>query len=292
MSVRILNCTDNKENLRICIEERVFGFAQAIPQMGDIVYLSYKPSKKKGQKLKERNYCVARAVISQETDYKPWKDGEKYRRCYSVTNIEFCYPFILDYELAKFGGNGWGAKYLRGSIIIHEKGVIDFLNENFIRKKIDNLFQLEDISIDKINPIHGELCHYKQQKKTCQDGNKYYLYNNKASTINNQKKHTIIDQIEHIPYSVSKKQKEIPKNMDNDNNTALNKKHQKFRELAVKRVNNVISSIDKIENLSNKSSYEYTPEEVEEMFSSIEKALEKAKNSFYGKTNSRFEFSQ
>ena len=56
--------------------------------------------------------------------------------------------------------------------------------------------------------------------------------------------------------------------MENEN------KHEKFTRLAEARTSKVLETIDLIGNLSNKSSYAYTEEEVELIFNAIRKACD------------------
>ena len=70
----------------------------------------------------------------------------------------------------------------------------------------------------------------------------------------------------------------------------LNEKHLKFIENAENRVNDIIVKIEKLENLSDKNRYEYTNEEIEKMFNSIEDAVKTAKQSFINKNRTRFKF--
>ena len=76
----------------------------------------------------------------------------------------------------------------------------------------------------------------------------------------------------------------------NNKSTVLNDKHIKFIENAETRVNDIIVKIEKLENLSDKNRYEYTSEEIEKMFSSIEEAVKTAKQSFINKNRTRFKF--
>ena len=55
---------------------------------------------------------------------------------------------------------------------------------------------------------------------------------------------------------------------------------ERFKRIAANRVNKTINCIRLIENCSIKSNYEYTPEEVEKMFSAIQSALNRAKSKF------------
>lgn len=57
-------------------------------------------------------------------------------------------------------------------------------------------------------------------------------------------------------------------------------KRNKFVELAEARVNKTIKSIRLIGNLSNRSSYEYSKDDVNKIFRALQKELDAAKNRF------------
>ena len=57
-------------------------------------------------------------------------------------------------------------------------------------------------------------------------------------------------------------------------------RHARFKRLAEARTEKVLDMIDLIGNLSNKSFYEYTNEEVKAIFDAIEKAVEENKSKF------------
>ncbi|MFA5720007.1 MAG: hypothetical protein WC939_02975 [Acholeplasmataceae bacterium] len=57
-------------------------------------------------------------------------------------------------------------------------------------------------------------------------------------------------------------------------------KKEKFQRLAEARTNRIIEQLDILGNLSNTSNYEYTKEEVQKIFQSIEKALRRVKRQF------------
>lgn len=59
-------------------------------------------------------------------------------------------------------------------------------------------------------------------------------------------------------------------------------KQDKFRRLAVARGNRVLRDIELLGNLSNRNNYEYTPEQVRVVFSTIEEELRIAKQRFSG----------
>lgn len=75
-----------------------------------------------------------------------------------------------------------------------------------------------------------------------------------------------------------------------DKSLILNEKHSKFIENAESRVNDIIVKIEKLENLSDKNRYEYTNDEIEKMFNSIEDAVKTARQSFINKNRTRFKF--
>ena len=55
---------------------------------------------------------------------------------------------------------------------------------------------------------------------------------------------------------------------------------EKFVRLATKRVNGVIKSINLIGNLSNKSNYDYTEEDVMKIFRALQEELNACKKRF------------
>ncbi|MCQ2978202.1 MAG: hypothetical protein MJ245_00185 [Clostridia bacterium] len=57
-------------------------------------------------------------------------------------------------------------------------------------------------------------------------------------------------------------------------------KNEKFMRLAEFRVNKLMNAIASLDKLHNKSSYEYTEEQVNMMFNSIEEQLNQVKSNF------------
>ena len=55
---------------------------------------------------------------------------------------------------------------------------------------------------------------------------------------------------------------------------------EKFKKLAEKRVNNAIKYIRLIGNLSNKSNYSYTDDQVEKIFRTLNREIKEAKVRF------------
>jgi len=67
-------------------------------------------------------------------------------------------------------------------------------------------------------------------------------------------------------------------------------KADKFVRLGEYRVNKVIDAICRLENLSNRTNYEYTQEQVEAMFSIMEKRLLEVKGRFAPKKEKKIRF--
>ncbi len=62
-----------------------------------------------------------------------------------------------------------------------------------------------------------------------------------------------------------------------------NSKVDNFIRLAEARTNKIIDMINLLSNLSNKSNYSYTEEQVEAIFGSIQQALDESKENFIKK---------
>ena len=60
-------------------------------------------------------------------------------------------------------------------------------------------------------------------------------------------------------------------------------KRAKFMEFAGKRVNNVLHDIQILEPMARSNSYDFTKQDVEEMFNAIQDTLEGAREEFYRK---------
>lgn len=58
-------------------------------------------------------------------------------------------------------------------------------------------------------------------------------------------------------------------------------KIKKFKELATKRTNNLLRQTRILGNLSNKSAYEYTKEDINKIFSEIENSLKETRSKFH-----------
>ena len=60
-------------------------------------------------------------------------------------------------------------------------------------------------------------------------------------------------------------------------------KRNKFMEYAGKRVNNVLHDIQILEPMARSSSYDFTKEDIDEMFAAMQETLNEAKEEFYKK---------
>ena len=71
-----------------------------------------------------------------------------------------------------------------------------------------------------------------------------------------------------------------------------NVKQENFKRIAENRVNKIVDLISKLHNLSNTSFYEYTEEQIDEIFNLIQNELNKQKQLFINdkkKENKRIE---
>ncbi len=65
-------------------------------------------------------------------------------------------------------------------------------------------------------------------------------------------------------------------------------RHERFKRIAAKRTNEILEKIRILGNCSNKSSYEYTEEEVNKIFSEIDKMSKLTKAKFLAGRRERF----
>jgi hypothetical protein len=65
---------------------------------------------------------------------------------------------------------------------------------------------------------------------------------------------------------------------------------ERFRRIAANRTNQIIKKLSLLGNCSNKSSYEYTEEEVSKIFSAIDKELRQARARFTFNRRKTFKF--
>lgn len=70
----------------------------------------------------------------------------------------------------------------------------------------------------------------------------------------------------------------------------MNKKRENFKRIAENRTNKILSMIELLGNLSNKSYYEFEQDDVDKIFSAIEDALKVQKNKFKPKQNKKIKF--
>ncbi|WP_420394353.1 hypothetical protein [Acuticoccus sp.] len=57
-------------------------------------------------------------------------------------------------------------------------------------------------------------------------------------------------------------------------------KSEKFREAAIRRVRNVETTLRRVRNLSNPTSYAYTEEEIDRIFAHLQGVLDRTRDSF------------
>ena len=185
-----------------------------------------------------------------EQMHKSSKDGSKYCIYNSKGKCAFC---VSDYYKNDCVGKGKCINFESKAgtpKVVSEKTIIIKQNPQNSRQQTEGMFSRPSL-ITK---------HYvRHTDKIMED---------KTPTMNNDRKDT----------------------QSNEKIPILNEKHLKFIENAENRVNDIIVKIEKLENLSDKNRYEYTNEEIEKMFNSIEDAVKTAKQSFINKNRTRFKF--
>ena len=67
-------------------------------------------------------------------------------------------------------------------------------------------------------------------------------------------------------------------------------KRDRFKRLAQKRVNEVIKKLEILGHCGNRHSYSYTKDEVEQMFTAIERSLNDARGKFKDASDESFHF--
>jgi len=65
-------------------------------------------------------------------------------------------------------------------------------------------------------------------------------------------------------------------------------KHEKFKRIATKRVNEILTKIDTLGNCSNKSNYSYEEEDIQKIFKAIDLKLKETKSLFKTKKEKNF----
>ena len=60
----------------------------------------------------------------------------------------------------------------------------------------------------------------------------------------------------------------------------MSEKREKFVKLAESRVNKTLKDVQLIGNLSNRSAYEYSDEDIRKIFKALQESLDKAKQRF------------
>ena len=71
------------------------------------------------------------------------------------------------------------------------------------------------------------------------------------------------------------------KNSKNMNKQYLSNKRERFKRLAEYRTNEILKRLKILGNCANRSAYEYTEEDINKIFSEIERKLKEVKAKFY-----------
>lgn len=70
--------------------------------------------------------------------------------------------------------------------------------------------------------------------------------------------------------------------------TKLESRNERFRRVATRRTNEILKKIRILGNCANKSGYDYTEEEINKIFNTIEKALKESRGKFHFSKNKEF----
>ena len=152
----------------------------------------------------------------------------------------------------------------------------------------------------KVAKLQGTPWHYEQRKRSCGDKSTNCIYNrNICSFTASYYYHKkcvgkgICEDFESkgnpvktpkTKYQDSKNNLNVERTEKmNNNNQSSNKSetpNEKFKRLSKSRINNIEQDIKKLSNLSNKSNYSYSQDEVKIMFDYLQKVLDEAKSQF------------
>jgi len=70
----------------------------------------------------------------------------------------------------------------------------------------------------------------------------------------------------------------------------MNVRRERFIKIAENRTNKILETLRLLANCSNKSNYEYSEEDINEIFNAIERELKNTKAAFYGTTKNDAKF--
>lgn len=68
----------------------------------------------------------------------------------------------------------------------------------------------------------------------------------------------------------------------------MESRNERFKRIATRRTNNILNQVRLLGNLSNKSTYDYSEEEVNKIFSAIESLLKISKVKFHSHKKKEF----
>lgn len=157
-----------------------------------------------------------------------------------------------------------------------------------------------------ISQLQGTPWHTEQLKRTCNDGSKHCIYNHNICSCTFNKKYFHKDCVgkgkcewfeskagtpkvySETTYKKKDEGKEMENNVENTEDKKIESKSEKFKRISSERIAKIEKAIENLENLANKSSYDYTDEQVDKMFSYLEEKLAQTKGAFKGNKSSGF----
>ena len=73
---KFLNCGKSMQNYFTCMENNIAGFTKRFAKKGDVVYFVVKNEKV--------SYLMAKGILGDETDKRPWEDAERYVQSFNI----------------------------------------------------------------------------------------------------------------------------------------------------------------------------------------------------------------
>lgn len=152
--------------------------------------------------------------------------------------------------------------------------------------------------------LQGTPWHYGQLRRTCKNGSKSCIYNKNICVCKcsqhyhkkcvgkgnceefesngNQAKIMLTNFKNDKSYNRggSKMIENTAIDIEDDNIIPNETQEEKFKRISHGRIKNVVDDLRKIASLSNKARYSYTDDEIEKMFTYLQRALDKTKDSF------------
>ena len=134
---KFLNCGKSMQNYFTCMENNIAGFTKRFAKKGDIVYFVVKNEKV--------SYLMAKGILGEETDKRPWEDAERYVQSFEIDEITYCNPIALK-EFKEYFIKLWAIYLQSPKSLSNEKGVLCEIEKYIEKNKIDSYYKFEVIN--------------------------------------------------------------------------------------------------------------------------------------------------